>query len=105
MASSKTLTDLIQRYYTKELDKNPDKTVYDLFEWDKRDVVLRDYMTGEILTEMHDVEFPAGYSQNAVDIVVSKYFRKAGVPETGHETSFRQLVHRMTEFWVAALIY
>ena len=104
MASSKTLTDLIQRYYTKELDKNPDKTVYDLFEWNKRDVVLRDYMTGEILTEMHDVEFPAGYSQNAVDIVVSKYFRKAGVPETGHETSLRQLVHRMTDFWVAALI-
>ena len=104
MASSKTLTDLIQRYYTKELDKHPDKTVYDLFEWDKRDVVLRDYMTGEILTEMHDVEFPAGYSQNAVDIVVSKYFRKAGVPETGHETSFRQLVHRMSDFWVAALV-
>ena len=104
MAEPKKLSSLIKRYYTKELEGKTDKTVYDLFEWKNRDVVLKDYKTGKVLTEMYDLEFPATYSQNAVDIVVSKYFRKAGVPNTGHETSLKQLVHRMTDFWVAALI-
>lgn len=103
MAKTKDLSSLITRYYTKELEGQDDKTVYDLFDWEKRDVVTKDYKTGKVLTEMHDVEFPVNYTQNAVDIIVSKYFRKAGVPKTGHETSLRQLVHRMVDFWVAAL--
>lgn len=99
----KVLADFIQRYYTKDLEGQKDKTVYDLFTWEKRDVTLKDWKSGKMLTEMYDVEFPAGYSQNAVDIIVSKYFRKAGVPGKGHETSLRQIVHRMVDFWVAAL--
>ncbi len=101
---STSVSDLIQRYYTKDLEKQKKKTVYDLFTWAKRDVVLKDWKKGKILTEMHDVEFPEDYSQNAVDIIVSKYFRKAGVPGTGHETSLRQVVHRMVDFWVASLV-
>ncbi len=98
------LGDIIKRYYTGDLDKQTDKTVYDLFEWELRDVYLTDYKTGRVLVDMKGLEFPKGFSQNAVDIVASKYFRKAGVPQTGHETSFKQLVHRMVDFWVAALI-
>ena len=30
------MTDLITRIFTRELEKTPDKTVYDLFRWDKR---------------------------------------------------------------------
>ena len=30
---------------------------------------------------MNDAEIPATWSQLATDIVVSKYFRKAGVPQ------------------------
>lgn len=101
---SKSVKDLIKRYYTRELENSPDKTVYDLFEWETRNVELKDWKTGKVLVSMDNVEFPAGYSQNAVDIVVSKYFRKAGVPGTGHETSMRQLAHRMVDFWVAALV-
>lgn len=100
---SKTIESLLKRYYTKELEGDTSKTVYDLFEWEQRDVFMQDYKTGRVIIDMPNVEFPKGYSQNAVDIVTSKYFRKAGVPETGHETSLRQLVHRMVDFWVAAL--
>ena len=102
---AKELKDLIRRYYTKELEgKGKKKTVYDLFDWEKRDVMLKDYKTGKVLTEMKGVSFPTHYSQNAVDIIVSKYFRKAGVPKTGHETSLQQVVHRMVDFWVGALV-
>lgn len=50
---------------------------------------------GKSVFEMKDVEVPADWSQLAVDILVSKYFRKAGVPKTGHETSIRQVVKRL----------
>jgi len=50
---------------------------------------------GTIIFEMKDVEVPASWSQLATDIVVSKYFRKAGVPETGSERSVKQVVYRL----------
>ncbi len=50
---------------------------------------------GSIVFEMDKVEVPRDWSQLATDIIVSKYFRKAGVPETGSETSARQVVHRV----------
>lgn len=103
---AQTIGELITRRFTAALDE-PEyagKTVYDLFEWTTRDVHLTDYKTGKVLCDMHDLEFPARYSQNAVDIIASKYFRRAGVPGCGHETSMRQVAHRMVDFWVAALI-
>ena len=36
---------------------------------------------GSIVFEMEGAEVPASWSQVATDIVVSKYFRKAGVPQ------------------------
>ena len=36
---------------------------------------------GSVVFEMKDAEIPAGWSQVAADIMVSKYFRKAGVPQ------------------------
>ena len=65
-------------------------------------MLLTDYKTGKTLCEMHDLEFPVNYSQNAVDIIASKYFRRAGVPGTEHEVSPARW-HRMVDFWVAAL--
>ncbi|MDY2777380.1 MAG: vitamin B12-dependent ribonucleotide reductase [Collinsella sp.] len=97
---------MVVRRFTSSLDlpENEGKTVYDLFEWSSRDVRLTDYKTGKVLCEMHGLEFPEHYSQNAVDIIASKYFRRTGVPETGSETSMRQVAHRMVDFWVAALV-
>ena len=50
---------------------------------------------GSIVFETKDAEIPRDWSQLASDIVISKYFRKAGVPKTGAETSVRQLVYRL----------
>ena len=50
---------------------------------------------GSVVFKMEDVEVPESWSQLATDIIVSKYFRKAGVPGTGHETSARQVVYRI----------
>ena len=38
---------------------------------------------GCVVFEMNDAEIPVTWSQLATDIMVSKYFRKAGVPQTG----------------------
>lgn len=100
-----SIDDLVVRYYTKALEGQSEKTVYDLFTWVKRDVKTTDYKTGKVLVDMPNLEFPEHYSQNSVDIIASKYFRKAGVPgELGYETSMRQVAHRMVDFWVASLV-
>src|SRR5437868_3090171 len=70
---------------------------------------------GSIVFEMHDAEIPRQWSQLATDIMVSKYFRKAGVPQTdesgqpirdgqgnvvtGPEKSVRQVVNRLAGCW------
>src|SRR5262245_27081760 len=63
--------------------------------WEKRRTVISN-PDGSVVFQMDDVEVPAPWSQLATDIVVSKYFRKAGVPGSpGHETSVRQVVRRI----------
>lgn len=100
----KDIKDLFKRYYTKELDNNKDKTVYDMFQWSKRDVLLKNHKTGAVIVEMKDLEFPVHYSQNAVDIIASKYFRRAGVNnESGSENSMKMVVDRMVSFWMESL--
>lgn len=70
---------------------------------------------GSVVFEMEGAEIPADWSQVATDIVVSKYFRKAGVPQydadgtvlrdiqgavlTGPEKSVKQVIRRMAGCW------
>jgi ribonucleoside-diphosphate reductase alpha chain len=78
---------------------------------------------GSVVFEMPDAEVPVTWSQLATDIMVSKYFRKAGVPQfeqvyslpstagavmrrddsgkvvTGPERSARQVIHRLAGCW------
>ncbi len=70
---------------------------------------------GSVVSQMDDAEVPADWSQVATDIVVSKYFRKAGVPQldaagnplrdehgeviTGPERSVKQIVRRLAGCW------
>ncbi|SFA85293.1 vitamin B12-dependent ribonucleotide reductase [Clostridium frigidicarnis] len=99
-----SIKDLFKRYYTKDLEHDNSKSVYDLFEWKTIDVILKNHKTGKILTEMKNLEFPVHYSQNACDIIASKYFRKAGVPgKLGYETSMKQVAHRLVNFWMESL--
>ncbi|MDA1038132.1 MAG: vitamin B12-dependent ribonucleotide reductase [bacterium] len=79
-----------ERYFTKE-GIHP----YDAIAWVKRDAVITDHK-GNIVFEQKDVEVPEFWSQTAVNIVVSKYFRgKVGLPE--RETSARQLISRVAD--------
>lgn len=50
---------------------------------------------GSVVFETKNAEVPKDWSQLAADIVISKYFRKAGVPGQGAEHSVRQLVYRI----------
>ena len=88
--------------------------VYSTIKWDTRTSRIS-HTDGSVVFEMKDAEIPADWTQFATDIVVSKYFRKAGVPqvnadgtpildekgkpETGPEKSVRQVVHRLAGCW------
>ncbi|HVY48498.1 MAG TPA: vitamin B12-dependent ribonucleotide reductase [Minicystis sp.] len=64
--------------------------------WERRSSVITN-PDGSVVFKCEGAEIPAGWSQLATDIVVSKYFRKAGLhgkKENG-ETSVRQVVHRL----------
>ncbi|AFA48744.1 vitamin B12-dependent ribonucleotide reductase large subunit NrdJ [Acetobacterium woodii DSM 1030] len=99
----KELNQLFKRVFTKELE-NTDKTVYDLFQWQTVDVSLKNYQTGEIIYEMKDLEFPEHYSQNACNIIATKYFRRKGVPnQFGYEHSMREIADRLVGFWADAI--
>lgn len=52
---------------------------------------------GSVVFRMDDAEVPGEWSQLATDILVSKYFRKRGVPGKGHETSIRQVITRISK--------
>ncbi|MEA2711687.1 MAG: ribonucleoside-diphosphate reductase alpha chain [Phycisphaerales bacterium] len=71
---------------------------------------------GSVVFEMNDAEIPRQWSQLATDIMVSKYFRKAGVPQvdattgsplrdasgnvvTGPEKSAKQVIYRLAGCW------
>src|SRR5580704_7137661 len=70
---------------------------------------------GTVVFEMNDAEIPRSWSQLATDIMVSKYFRKAGVPQkdaagnlvrdgsgsvvTGPERSVKEVVNRLSGCW------
>ena len=69
---------------------NPFETV----NWVERRSVITN-PDGSIVFEMQSAEVPESWSQLATDIVVSKYFRKSGVPETEHETSVKQVIYRV----------
>lgn len=97
------LKNLLKPHFTVQLKDN--QSVYDLVKWKKVNVHLTDHMTGKVLVHMTDLDFPEHFSQSACDIIVSKYFRKSGIPtDLGYETSFKQLVHRMVNFWVNAAL-
>jgi len=69
---------------------------YDLFNWKTTDVVLRNWRDNSINFEQRGVTFPDNWSENAINIVTSKYFRgKTGSPE--RESSLKELIERVVE--------
>ncbi len=80
---------LFQRVYT-----TPGVDPFDGCTWELRSSKITN-PDGSCVFELDNIEVPRSWSQLATDIIASKYFRKAGVPETGHETSARQPVTRV----------
>jgi ribonucleoside-diphosphate reductase alpha chain len=99
----------IDRRYTKK-----DTDVFSTVQWTRKSSKIAN-LDGSVVFEMNDAEVPEGWSQLATDIMVSKYFRKAGVPQTGDdgavlkdedgrvvtgpERSARQVIHRLAGCW------
>jgi ribonucleoside-diphosphate reductase alpha chain len=68
---------------------------FDEIEWELRDAVIGNER-GEMVFEQRGVEIPKFWSQQATNIVVSKYFRgQLGTPE--RERSVKQLVGRVVD--------
>ena len=68
---------------------------FDEVEWDLRSAVIGNEK-GAVVFEQRDVEIPRFWSQQATNIVVSKYFRgQIGAPE--RERSVKQLIGRVVE--------
>ena len=68
---------------------------FDEVEWETRSAVIGNEK-GHVVFEQHEVETPALWSQQATNIVVSKYFRgQLGSPEREH--SVKQLIGRVVD--------
>jgi len=81
------------RYFTAKLEAG--RTPYDEVQWELRTASITSDK-GATIFEQRDVEVPAGWSQTATNIVVSKYFHgRMGSPE--RETSVGQLVRRVVD--------
>lgn len=80
----------IERVFTAR-GKNP----LDQVTYIKRSSVINN-PDGSVVFKMDAVDVPNNWSQLATDIIVSKYFRKRGVPGAGHETSAREVIKRIT---------
>ena len=99
----------IERRFTTE-----GESPYDSVSWSRRDSRIAN-PDGSVVFEMKDAEIPSAWSQVAADIMVSKYFRKAGVPQIDHdgiailnddgtpvlgpEQSARQIIDRLAATW------
>ena len=99
----------VQRVFT-----TPGSDPLEEVQYEKRTSRIKN-TNGSIVFEMLDAEVPKAWSQVATDIVVSKYFRKAGVPVkdehgnvmknekgeaiTGPEKSAKQVVRRLAGCW------
>ena len=89
------------RFFTREgIDP------FDEVEWDVRAAVIGNEK-GNVVFEQRDVEIPKFWSQQATNIVVSKYFRGTiGTPE--RERSVKQLIGRVVDtitMWARAQKY
>src|SRR5438874_11460729 len=93
----------------------PNQDVFATVEWERRTSRISN-PDGSVVFEMSDAEIPRAWSQLATDIMVSKYFRKAGVPPVdpttslahrdqapnlimGPEKSAKQVIHRLAGCW------
>jgi ribonucleoside-diphosphate reductase alpha chain len=81
----------VERLFTK-----PKTKAYDQLKWAKRDSVIVNPASKTPVFEQLGVEFPQGWSLNAINIVAQKYF--TGTPGTDErESSLKHLINRVVD--------
>ena len=80
----------------RRLFTQPKTKGYDALKWVKTDSIIVNPMTNKPVFEQKGVEFPEGWSLNAINIVAQKYF--TGTPGTSErESSLRDLINRVVD--------
>jgi len=86
---------LVERYFKQ--DEHP----FDSIRWEKRDALIAGD-DGEPVFEQRGVELPASWSQQATNIVASKYFRVVnGVRESSVRDMIRRVAHTIATWGFA----
>lgn len=81
----------MRRLFTK-----PKTKAYSQLKWTERESFLGNPTTGKVVFEQKNLEFPEGWSQNAINIVAQKYF--TGTPGTKErESSLKTLINRVVD--------
>ncbi len=81
----------VRRFFTQSGTK-----AYDALKWVKRDSVITNPASKTPVFEQRGVEFPQGWSLNAINIVAQKYF--TGTPGTDErESSLKDLIDRVVD--------
>jgi len=81
----------VRRLFTQPKSKG-----YDQLKWVKRDSIILNPFSNKPVFEQKGVDFPEGWSLNAINIVAQKYF--SGTPGTPErESSLRHLVDRVVD--------
>ena len=99
----------ISRFFTQK-----DSTALESVDYEKRSCRIT-RTDGSLVFEKTDFEVPKDWTQNASDILISKYVRRAGVPQydkngkvmkdaegntiLGSENSAKQVVGRLSSTW------
>src|SRR6266568_1669435 len=74
----------------------PKSKAYNQLDWAKQDSIIKNPMTDTPVFEQKSVEFPVGWSMNAINIVAQKYF--SGTPGTRErEASLKTLIDRVID--------
>jgi len=87
-----TINVLVDRYFTKPGEKAVDRFEFeDSYVHKKRDGEARLVFDGKSIT------YPKGFSELARRVTTGKYLVREGVPDTGYETSFIQMINRVVD--------
>ncbi len=88
---AETTTRGVTRLFTPKKSK-----AYEQLTWVKRDSIIKNPMTGIPVFEQLGVDFPEGWSLNAINIVAQKYF--TGTPGAAdRENSLKHLIDRVVD--------
>ncbi len=81
----------VGRFFTQ-----PKTKAYDQLKWASRDSVIMNPASNKPVFEQRGIEFPTGWSLNAINIVAQKYF--TGTPGTAErESSLKHLIDRVVD--------